>query len=174
MGEILKYYLLLFLICGGLVLPGMVKAEDVIDDNEEINAWQSSGFQDATVKEERAIIQGCAFKAELVFYAAQQKLYASGNVNKLLAYLQHEMSEAEYRLNEDFMRWVGTWVDEHDYRTAHEYSSHLFAECVSNSYQHLQLKPTDKAAGMMKRFYEQLDNAEEHLLPMDGTGETSA
>ena len=164
MAEIGRYYLLLFLICLGFILPGLCRAD----------AWESSGIPEATVPQEKSIFLGCSFKAETVFYVAQQKLYAQGNVTKLLAYLKAEMSEAEYTLNEGFMRWVGEWVDSHQFKTAHAYSANLFAECVANSYQHFQAKPSANANGFMQRFYEQLDSAEELLLPQDADSEVSA
>lgn len=144
----------------------VARAGDFDPAEIELNGWAES--------QEKQIFQGCAFKSEMVFYAAQQKLYARGNVNKLLAYLKDNMSGAEYRINEQFMRWIGEWVDGRQYDTAHEFSAQLFAECVSNSYQHFQISPTEHAEFMMRLFYEQLDATEERLLPQDAESDVSA
>ena len=178
MAEIWRYYMLLFLICIGLVLPGLSRAEDAAEADLFVgggtaDAWETT-IPVATEAQERQIFEGCAFKAELVFSIAQEKLYNGGNTEKMLAYLKSNMSMAEYRIQEQFMRWLGTWVDQHKFESAHEYSASLFNECVANSYQHFQARPSDHADFMMRLFYQQLDATEEKMLPIDTDGEVSA
>lgn len=125
--------------------------------------------ENATEKEEKVIAQGCAYKAEAVFYIAQEKLYAGGDTEKLMAFLERNMTMAEYRVNEKFMRWLGEWVDGQNYKSAHEYARNLFYQCLSNSYQHFNKQPTERAQQYISNFERALDNAEERLLPHSGT-----
>lgn len=152
------------------ILPGLACAQQLYGNSEQLperGPWVPER-QPATAKEERQIVEGCALKAELVFYAAQEKLYNHGSTEKLMAYMRDNMSQAEYVVQHDLMQWVGEWVDSNDHKTAHEHARVLFYECVSNSYQHFDRAPTDRAAGFMRAFEEQLDATEELPIPANG------
>ena len=159
MAEIGRYYLFLVTVCLVLMSPAATYGED---------AWVFPK-EDATQKEEKMIFEGCTFKAEMIFYVAQEKIYNHGNTDKLLKYLKDNMTMAEFRVNEQFMAWIGRWVDEHSYPYAHEYARAIFYECVSNSYKEFGKQPTDRAAEYVRRFEENIEGIEERLLPSDGT-----
>ena len=157
MAELGKLYLYTIAICFLFIAPGL-SADD---------AWIPPR-PEATKQEEKKIVQGCAFKAEAVFYVAQEKLYNHGTTDKLLAYLEANMSPAEYRINAGYMKWVGEWVDSNSYPTAHEYARALMYECVANSYEQFHVEPTKRMDRYLQRFEEELDNTEERLLPSNG------
>ena len=154
MAELGRYYLFLMLFCLACMLPAISYADE---------AWVPQK-EDATKKEEDRIFEGCSLKAEYVFDIAQERIYNHGDTEKLLAYLKEHMSQAEYRINEKFMRWLGEWVDSHQFKTAHEYSMNLMAECVTESYKSFDKRPTDRAALYWTRFQKILDNTDERLF----------
>lgn len=170
MAEIGKLYLALFCICALFIVPGLASGQETAPEvtpeaigPHEPGPWEPAR-DPATKREERMIWQGCAMKSELVFYIAQERLYNHGDTDKLMAYLKEHMNQAELRINEKFMRWLGEWVDAHQYDTAKEYARYLMAECVTNSYDEFQKAPTERSIPYMQRFEDNLNSLEERLF----------
>ena len=158
MADIGRLYLYMFLICFLFVAPGLAHAD---------KPWVPPK-EKATKAEEKQIFQGCALKAEYVFYIAQEKVYNHGNTEKLMTFLLDNMSQAEFAVQGKLMEWLSQWVDSHDYKQPSEYARAIFYECVANSYQHFGKEPTKQAMKYLQRFEENLESVEERPLPKSG------
>jgi len=170
MAEIGRLYVALICICALFIVPGLVSGQEVErapteapDLLDKPGPWEPAK-DPATKREERMIWQGCAMKSEMVFYIAQEKIYNHGDTAKLMAYLKEHMNQAELRINEKYMRWLGEWVDSQTYDTAKEFARHMMAECVTNSYDEFQKAPTDRSIQYMQRFEDNLNSLEERLF----------
>ena len=145
--------------CAGLVIPGIVRGDELAN---------------ATETQEHQIFTGCLHHAEMTLYIAQERLYNNGSATRLMDYLRKNMDQAEYALAEHNTEVLGEWVDIHDYATAKEYARNLFYECVSNSYQYMAAKPTDRSTWYITQFEELLKGTEEKLFPDSLNGKIEA
>lgn len=160
--------ILALLILGGCAGAPPHQQSPVAEQSPQQNwAAPAAPLPPATQWQERSIYMGCAHQTELGFYIAQEKLYNSGNADRLMVYLHRNLPDTQYRIVRSWMMRIATWVDRHDFKTAKDYARHFFYECVGNSYQSLQAASTPGSQLYIKRFEKVLDGVEEHMLPSE-------
>jgi len=134
-------------------------------------AWSSYTYAENPIMDpQKQIFMGCAMKAEMTLYIAQERLYNNGSERKLLDFMKENMNDAQFEINAALFAQLGAWVDGHQFATAKEYSRAVMQECVQNSFEILEMEPDEETDGYIARFEKLLQDAQERLFPTDYYG----
>lgn len=124
----------------------------------------------------RRIAEGCSYKAEMVFYIADEVVYNGGTVEKMEKFMAENMSQAEFRIKIKLFKALHEWVSnvleqQPEIRAAeqpvHEITWGFFQTCMRSSYEAMSIKPVAITNYYARAFGKILEVAEEGNIPID-------
>jgi hypothetical protein len=124
----------------------------------------------------KRIAEGCIYKAEMVFYMADEKRYNGGNVEKMTQFMLENMTEPEFRIKIKLYQHLHGWLDAYTTATpqwkaagmpVHDVTWIFFNECMKNSYTAMSLSPVALTEYYMNKFGELLGEVLEGAVPID-------